>query len=77
VFKKVQQNCVPPAVSKNVIGVNLILLQVGSTSLTGSLLKLKKPKNRSKIPILVMSKSLCDVTRAPNLYDVNVRRTKW
>jgi hypothetical protein len=34
VFKKVQQNCVPPAVSQNVIGVNLILLQVGSTSLT-------------------------------------------
>jgi hypothetical protein len=24
-----------------------------------------------------MSKSLCDVTRAPNLYDVYVRRTKW
>jgi hypothetical protein len=34
VFNEVQQNWVPPAVSKNVIGVNLILLQVGSTSLT-------------------------------------------
>jgi hypothetical protein len=38
----------------------------------------KRQKIDQKFPFfLVMSKSLCDVTRAPNLYDVYVRRTKW
>jgi hypothetical protein len=34
-------------------------------------------KKRQKIDQKVMSKSPCDITRAPNLYDMYVRHTKW